>query len=345
MPERQQIDISTASIFRALLVVFGFVLFYLLSDVVIVLLFAIVIASAVGPFVAWFEKRKVPRLVAVLLLYGLVAGLGIALSTLVLPSIAGDLSQLTSSLPRLTSAINTSLDTVQEQSKYFDFVAEIQNILEVLSGYLQQFSQSVFNGVVGAVGGIFAFMAIVVISFYLALMKDGIQTFLEAVVPDRYEDYVVNLWQRVEQKVGHWLQAQMFLALVVGLMTYIGLIILDVRFALVFALIAMALEIVPVAGPVLAAIPAIAFALVQSPTLGLWVLILFVVVQQIEGNILVPLVLGKHVGLNPVVVMLAILVGGHLAGIAGALLGVPVATIIVEILDDMARLKSSRRAA
>lgn len=343
--ERPQVDISTASIFRALMVVGGLVLFYLLSNVVIILLFAIVIASAVGPFVGWFEQRRVPRLVAVLMLYGLVAVLGLALSSLVLPSISTNLSQLTSSLPKLTNAISTSLDTVQQQSKYFDFVSEIQNILEVMTGYLQQFSQSAFNGIVGAVGGIFAFMAILVISFYLSIMKDGIQTFLAAVVPERYEEYVINLWRRVEIKVGHWLQAQLFLALVIGLLIYIGLSILNVKFALIFAVIAMALEIVPVAGPVLAAIPAISFAFVQEPSLGFWVLVLFVGVQQLEGNLLVPLVLGRSTGMNPIVVMLAILIGGQLAGIPGALLGVPVATIIVEILDDMARFKTSRRSA
>ena len=346
MAEPTQIEISTSSVFRAILVVISFVLLYLLSDVVMILLLSVVIASAVQPFVSWFQKRGAPRLLGVLVLYLLLLGAVVTLSSLVLPSVLSDLSNLTTYLPKVTNQISTSLDSVQEGSpKYFDFVSEIQNILEVLAGYLQQFSQSAFNVAISTFGGLFSFIAVLVLSFYLSVMKNGIPNFLAAVVPERYEDYVNDLWRRVELKVGYWLQGQLLLALIVGLLVYIGLVLLGVKFALVFAIIAMALEILPVAGPVLAAIPAILMAFIQDPTLGLWVLVMWTVIQQAENHILVPLVLGKTTGLNPVVVMLAILIGWKLAGVVGALLGVPVATIVVEILDDMARLKTARRAS
>lgn len=346
MSERQQVDISTPSVFRAVLVLFAFFLLYLLSNVLIILLFAIVIASAAAPFIKWLEMYRIPRLVGAIMLYLGVFSVAIVVSSLVIPSISSELSRLTSYLPRLTSDLSNSLDTVQQGApKYFDFVGEVQNILEVVSGYLQQFSQSALNLVVGAFGGILSFVAIIVISFYLSVMRNGVENFLSAVVPERYESYIIDLWRRVETKVGLWLQGQLLLALIVGILVFVGLALLGVKFALVFALLAMALEIVPVAGPVLAAIPAVGMAVVQDPTLGLWTFILYVVIQQVENHILVPLVIGKSTGLNPIVVILAILTGGQLIGLAGMLLGVPVATIIVEILDDMVRLKSSRRAA
>ncbi len=343
--ERQQVDISTVSVFRALLLVFAFVLFYLLSDVVLILLFAIVVASAVSPFVTWFEKRGLPRLGGVLLLYAVVILLVVVLSTLVVPSVSSDLSNLTTYLPKVTQQISTSLDTVQQNSsKYFDFVGEIQNLAGVLAGYLQQFSQSALSLVVSAFGGLFSFVAVIVISFYLSIQRKGIENFLSAVVPERYETYIVDLWKRVEVKVGYWLQGQLLLGLIMGLLVYVGLSLLKVKFALIFAILIMILEIVPVAGPVLAAIPAILMAFLQDPSLAIWVMLFYIVVQQFESHVLVPIVIGKTTGLNPVVVILAILVGFHLAGVLGALLGVPMATIIVEVLDDMARNKSARRA-
>lgn len=346
MPERQFVDISTGSIFRGLLLIVLFVLLYLVSDVLIILLFGIVVASAVSPFVSWFEQRRVPRLAAVLLLYLLVFALGVVLTTLVVPSVSSDLSSLTSYLPRVTQQLSNSLDTVQNNSpKYFDFVGEIQNILEVLTSHLQQFSQSALNLLTSAFGGIFSFIAILVISFYLSIQKKGVENFLSAVVPERYEDYIVDLWRRVEIKVGLWLQGQLLLALIMGLIVYIGLSLLRVKFALIFAVMAMFLEIMPVAGPVIAAVPGILMAFAQEPSLGLWVLIFYVAAQQFENHVLVPLVIGKTTGLNPVVVIIAILTGFQLSGIPGALLGVPVATIIVEMLDDMARIKSARRSA
>lgn len=346
MSDFQKIEISTASVFRAILVVLGFAVLYRLSGVVLVLLFAIVIASAVQPFVRWFEARRVPRVVAVLVLYLMIFALGVVLSSLVVPSVLSDMSSLSSYLPQFTAQINSSLDKAQAGApRYLDFVGELQNILEILSSYLQQVSQSALNLVVSAFGGLISFMAIVVISFYLAVMKNGVESFLESVIPERYEQYIIDLWRRVETKVGLWLQGQLLLALIVGLLVFVGLSILHVKFALLFAILAMLLEIIPVAGPVLAAIPAIFVAFLQSPLLGLYVLIMWVVIQQAEGHVLVPLVLGKTIGMNPIVVILAILIGSELAGIPGALLGVPVATIIVEILDDMARLKTSRRAS
>src|ERR1700741_2572404 len=151
MGERQQVDISTASVFRALLVIVAFILFYLISEVLVILLFAIVIASAVGPFAGWFEQRGIPRLAGVLMLYLLVAGLMIALTSLVIPSVSSDLSQFATYLPKLTSVITDSLDAAQGTgSRYFDFVAEIQNLLGSLTGYLQQISQSALGLVVNA---------------------------------------------------------------------------------------------------------------------------------------------------------------------------------------------------
>lgn len=344
MAEHPQVDISTVSIFRALLVVLTFILFYLLSNVLIVLLFAIVIASAVSPFVSWMEKHRIPRLVGVLLLYLMVVAIVVVLSSLIIPSISNDISNLNTYLPKVTQQLSTSLDKVQTgSSQYFDFIGELQNILEVVTGYLQQFSQSALNLMVGAFGGLISFIAVIVISFYLAVQKDGIQNFLESVVPERFEGYIINLWRRVEHKLGLWLQGQLLLSLVVGLLVYVGLSLLGVKFALLFAILSMAFEIIPVAGPVLAAIPTIFVALLQQPMLALWVLIMFIAIQQLESHVLTPLMLGKATGMNPIVVILAILIGSQLAGIVGALIGVPVATIIVEIVDDMARLKTSRR--
>ncbi|KKU11397.1 MAG: hypothetical protein UX16_C0016G0003 [Parcubacteria group bacterium GW2011_GWB1_45_7] len=345
MSERTQVDLSTESVFRALLLVLAFILFYLLSDIAIIFIFAIVIASGVQPFVSWMEQRRVPRIASVLVLYLGIFLVGAVFSSLVVPSMVSDLSQLTSYLPKLTTQIAGSLDAARQGApQYFDFVGEIQNIVEILSGYLQQFSQSALNVLVGAFGGIVSFIAVVVISFYLAIMKNGIEGLLEAIIPERYETYIVNLWRRVEHKVGLWLQGQLLLALIIGFLVYIGLSLFHIKFALLFAIIAMVLEIVPVAGPVLSAIPAIFMAFLQSPMLGFWIFIMYVVVQQLESHILVPIVIGKTTGMNPIVVILAILIGFQLAGIPGALVGVPVATIIVEIVDDMVKLKSSRKA-
>lgn len=341
---RTVLEISTGSIFRAIVLVLFFVFLYALQDVLIVFLFGLIIASAISPFANWLDQKGFPRLWGVLLLFLIVLGLFGLIASLVIPSISADIDQLVTTLPVVFEKVSTSLEDVQQGAPaYLDFVSEIQNILSGLSSYLQQSSQSVVGLVVGIFGGIISFIAVLVISFYLSVTKKGIESFLESVVPEKYEAYVKDLWKRSERKVGLWLQGQLLLALIVGLVVYVGLSLMGIKFALILGLLAFAFEIVPVVGPVLAAIPAVILAFLQDPVMGLWVIVFYVIVQQLENHILVPVVMGRTVGLNPVVVIIALLVGGQLAGIAGMILSIPVATVIVEVIDDLAKKKELRK--
>lgn len=344
MPDHVHIEINTGTILRFILVILFFVFLYVLKDVLIIFLFALIIASAISPFANWLDEKGFPRLLGVLLLYLVVLALIVAVLSLIIPYVSQDISQLTSTLPELVTKVSTSLDKVQQGSpQYLDFLSEIQNILQGFSDYLQQSAQSIIGLVVSIFGGVMSAVAILIISFYLSVTKKGIESFLGSIVPEKYEDYAMHLWKRAELKVGLWLQGQLLLGLVMGLLVYVGLSLMGIKFALILGFLAAILEIVPMVGPVLAAIPAIVLAFLLSPALGLWVIAFYVIVQQLENHILVPIVLGKTVGLNPVVVIIALLIGQNLAGIPGMILSVPVATILVEMMDDFAKHKDSRR--
>lgn len=344
MPDHIHIEINTGTILRAVLVILFFVFLYILKDVLIIFLFALIIASAISPFANWLDEKRFPRLLGVLLLYLVVLALIVGVLSLIIPYVSQDISQLVSTLPQFVAKISTSLDKVQQGSpQYLDFLNEIQNILQGFSDYLQQSAQSIVGLVVSIFGGVMSAIAILIISFYLSVTKKGIENFLGSIVPEKYEDYAMDLWKRTELKVGLWLQGQLLLGLIMGLLVYVGLSLLDIKFALILGFLAAIFEIIPIVGPVLAAIPAIFLAFLLSPTLGLWVIAFYVIVQQLENHLLVPVVLGKTVGLNPVVVIIALLVGQNLAGIPGMILSVPVATIIVEMMDDFAKHKDSKR--
>lgn len=344
MPDHIHVEINTSTILKAVLIILFFVFLYILKDVLIIFLFALIIASAISPFAAWLDEKGFPRLLGVLLLFLVVLALTITLLSLIIPYVSNDISQLVSTLPQFVAKVSTSLEKVQQGSpQYLDFLSEIQNLLETFSTYLQQSSQSIIGLVISIFGGVMSAIAILIISFYLSVTKKGIENFLGSIVPEKYEDYAINLWKRAEFKVGLWLQGQLLLGLIMGLLVYVSLSLMGIKFALVLGFLAALLEIVPMVGPVLAAIPAIFLAFLQSPTLGLWVVVFYVIAQQLENHVLVPVVLGKTIGLNPVVVIIALLIGQNLAGIPGMILSVPVATIIVEMMDDFAKHKDSRR--
>src|SRR3989338_10059858 len=334
-------DIETFTIFKVILILLFFVFLYLLQDIIIILLFAVIIASAVTPFANWLDQKKFPRLLGVLLLYLSLFVLALFLLSLVVPFVTGETNQLIKDLPNFIDRVSVSLEKAQESSsRYVDFFNEMLNLLDTFSSYLQASSRSAFSFVISIFGGLFSFLAIIVISFYLSVMRGGIESFIRSVVPREYEASVLNIWRRSEIKVGRWLQGQLLLALIVGLAVYVVLSFLGVKFALLLGILAMVLELVPNVGPVLAAVPAVILAFTQSPTLGLWVVLAYLIIQQLENHILVPVVLGRTVGLNPVVVILALLIGFKLAGILGMVLSVPVAAIIVEILDELSHNKS-----
>ena len=346
MPDSNYIhvEINTGTIVKVVVVILFFVFLYMLKDVFMIFLFALIIASAIGPFANWLETKRFPRLLGVLLLFLTVLGLMAFLLSLVVPFISQEVSQLLVVLPETLSKLSSSLERAQAGApQYLDFVSEIQNILETFSTYLQQSAQSVVGLVISIFGGVTSFIAILVISFYLSVTKNGIQNFLDSIVPDKYEAYAVNLWKRSEIKVGRWLQGQILLGLIMGLVVYVGLSLMGIKYALLLGLLAAILEIVPMVGPVLAAIPAVFLAFMQAPSMGLWVILFYVVAQQLENNLFAPVILGKTIGLNPVVVIISLLVGYQLAGIPGMILSVPIATVIVEMLDDFAKHKESRR--
>src|SRR3989344_3737172 len=336
-------DVSVATVVKIVAVFLLFALIYLLRDIAIILLFAIVIASAVGPFADWVEKKKIPRVLGVALLYLSIFFLAGFLVSLVVPFVTGEVNQLIQDLPNFISRVSTSIEKAQQSSgRFTDLFNEILNLLDSFSAYLQASSTSAFGFVVSIFGGILSFLAVIVISFYLSVMKGGTEGFIRSVIPNKYESHFLNIWRRSERKVGRWLQGQLLLALIVGLAVYVALSILGIKFALLLGILAMILELVPTVGPVLAAVPAVILALTQAPILGLWVIVAYLIIQQLENHVLVPIIMGRTVGLNPVVVILAILIGLKLAGIAGMILSVPVAAIIVEILEEFSANKNHR---
>lgn len=343
--QRQILDISTSTIFKFVIIVLFFVLLYLVRQVIYILLFAIIIAAAVNPFGNWLDKKRIPRLLGILLLYLTVFILVVFVLTLIIPFVSQEVGQLTDDLPRFIAKITASLEVIKGETGSFDIVGQLQALLDAFSQFLQQSSQSAVGFIINIFGGIISFFGIIVLSFYLSVMKKGIDSFLQSVVPDKYESYVLDLWHRSEKKLGHWFQAQLLLSLIIGLMTFVGLSLLNVKFALVLAVIIMILELVPNVGPVLAAIPAVVLGFFQSPTIGFWVIILYIVIQQLENHVFTPLILGRTLGINPVVVIIALLVGFNLAGIIGMILAVPVATIVVEWFNDIVEKKEKARAA
>ncbi|OGL88417.1 hypothetical protein A3I42_00040 [Candidatus Uhrbacteria bacterium RIFCSPLOWO2_02_FULL_49_11] len=179
-----------------------------------------------------------------------------------------------------------------------------------------------------------SFFIILVLTFYMVVDEDGIMRFLQVITPENIHKDVTALTVKIQNKIGLWLRGQLILMLVIGVLTFIGLTIIGVPYALVLALVAGITEIIPYAGPVIGSIPAIFIAFTISPTMGLWTVLLYVLIQQAENHLLVPKIMQKTTGLNPIIVILAVLIGARLSGVIGALLAVPIASAIEVLIHE-----------
>ncbi|MEX0931713.1 MAG: AI-2E family transporter [Candidatus Paceibacterota bacterium] len=338
------ITITSGTIIKVLLLLVTVYLLFVLKDIVMVILTSVVIASAVEPWTLWFEKRGMRRLPAVMVIYGTVALSAIAFFYLFLPPLLDETAGLLRTLPAYLEStelwdpgntdnalINIS-NTFEELGDSFstrDLLGSVQSsISNISAGFIR--TASVFFG------GLLSFVIIVVLSFYLAVQKGGVESFLRIVTPIKNETYIIGLWQRSQMKIGQWMQGQLLLGVIVGVLVYLGLSILGVPYAFLLALLAAVLELVPLFGPIIAAIPAVGIAFGDGGvTAVLLVVGLYVIIQQFENHLIYPLVVRKVVGVPPLLVILALLVGAKLAGFLGVLLAVPIAAALREYLFDV----------
>jgi predicted PurR-regulated permease PerM len=337
--------ISFSSWLRGALVVILVLALFQVSQLILVLLTAIIIASAIEPIAIWAHRRGFPRVPSVIAVY---LGAAIALSGffyfLLLPLIE-EVSGFIRTLTIYSNAIvNDSLLSGMFTTQHVFGDLNTPQVVGQISTYLGTFSDFLSQGVFGTAsvvfGGMVSLVMIIVLSFYLAVQEDGIGKFLKIIVPLNREKYAIDLWKRSQLKIGYWMQGQLLLGVLVGFLVYVGLIIVGVPNALLFAVLAAIFELIPLFGPVLAAIPAIfATYAALGMTPALIVLAIYLVIQQLENHVIYPMVVKKVVGVPPMVSIIALFIGGQLAGFLGVIIAVPLAAVFMELLSDLEKSK------
>lgn len=336
------ISITTGTIFRVFAVSGLVLLAYLLKDLILILLTSVVIASSVEPFTRSLARWKMPRILAVVLIYVLAIFILSAAIYFFIPPLFNELSNLADTLPdRFDSfdLFDPNLDPLSAITgglatgiSLKDLVVQMQSLIIAESGGLFGATGSFF-------GGAFSLIMIIVISFYLAVQKDGVGDFLRLVTPVKQERYAMDLWGRAREKIGQWAKGQLLLGVIIGVLVYLGLSILQVKYALLLAILAAIMELIPFFGPVISAVPAVLLGFSDGLVLGLLVLGFYIIVQQFENHLIYPLVVRKIVGIPPIIVIIVLFIGAQLAGLLGMILAVPMATLLLEMAADYQKKK------
>lgn len=366
------INITPGSIFKGIGLILLIWFLYFIKDVVLVVLVAVIIASGMEPLISWFKKYKIGRLPAAIISYLGIFSIFVGLMFFFVPPVLDEAASLLTELPKylesttLWNPLNANIESISTSQKVVQTLSDGVNNpsqlvrdaqsqiktnipstsfgLSDLVKSIQGISSNVSNGSIEIIstifGGLFSFVLIIVLSFYLLVKEDGVANFLRLITPVKKEKYVIDLWKRSQRKIGQWMQGQFLLGIIVAVLLYLGLTILGIKNALFLAVLAGFFEIIPVFGPILSAIPAILMSFVDGGfTLSILVLGLYIIIQQFESHLIYPLVVKKVVGVSPVIVILALIIGAKLAGFLGIVLSVPMVSALMEFVDDIEKRK------
>jgi len=334
MQENRVLDISWGTILKISLAFLVFYILYLVRDILAWFIFALTISVLFTPAITFLQRLTIPRSLAVIFVYVAVFGiLGLSIF-LTAPMFIAEIKQFSQLFPQYFEKVAPPL-----QSLGIEAFESIDDFTQALGVVLQKASSDILSALAIFFGGLGSTVFILSIALFLSLEEKGVERMVALLSPKKYEAYVMALWERSRTKVSGWFGSRVLIALFVGVAVFIALSLFNVKYAFVLALFAAILDFIPVLGPIFAGAVIFSFVVLDSWLKALFVLIVFILIQQIEGNIISPVLTKKFVGLPPALVLLSLAVGAKLLGILGAVLAIPLAGILFEFLRDFLKKK------
>lgn len=309
----------------------------IITDTIYTILISAILAYLLNPIVNFFEKHKISRGLGVLFIYLVIIGIILVLSFLVIPKTVKEMKRLLLVLPSYIGELSGVIDRI-----YAKYIANMDNmppifksieevILKNINGIEAMIVTSIskfIEGIISTFSKVISLILIPILTFYFLKDKDYFKNKLYLAIPKKRRKEVKGLFLEIDRALGQFIRGRLLLALYVGIATTILLLILNVDFAIVIGMLTGIADIIPYFGPFIGFLPAIFFALLNSPIKALWVAILFVGIQWVENNVLAPKIIGESTGIHPITVLLALIIGGGVFGVMGMVFSIPTVAII-----------------
>lgn len=330
MPNSEKIlDISWSAIVKVGVGFFIFYIIYSLKDILILFLVALIISFLFEPAIRFLQKFKINRTVSVIFVYVAVFGiLGIIIYSTA-PTFFSEFQQFSQLFPQYFEKVAPTF-----RGLGFSSFENIEVFVQSIGGTFSQASSNIFNAVGVFFGGIASMLFVLSIAVFLSLEEKSSKEIIKLLAPRRYENYALTFWEKTETKVSGWLASRFLSCLFVGVVFLISLYLLNVDYALSLALFAAVADFVPIVGPILSGLVCFVFIGLDSWLKAVFVVIVLILIHQIEGNIISPILTKKFIGLPPVLVLLSLAIGAQFLGVLGAILAAPVAAAIFELRND-----------
>lgn len=320
------LDVSWRGISKVFIAGFLFYILFLTRDIAVWFFFALVISLLFEPPIAILRKLKVPKILAVILVYAsLVGALGLFV-WLVAPIFLVEIRQFSQNIPTYFEHLNPILNSFG-----ITLAQNFEDVTTTLVNALQDSSGSVIKAITAFFGGVSSTMFIFILAFFISLEEKGLERFLAVLTPKKYEEYVVSLFEKAQYKVSGWFGARIIACLFVGVASLVVFLIFKVKYSFILALISGALNFVPYVGPLVTLLTTLLFVGASDSWTNAAILcVALMVIQEIENKIITPLLMKKFLDLPPILVLMSLLIGGKLFGFLGIIFVVPVFGIIYE---------------
>jgi len=334
------LDISWGTILKISVTFLGFYMLFLIKDILIWLIFALIISILFDPAIDFIQRKRVPRLLATIFIYVTFFGTFAFFIYLIAPVFIAEIQQFTYLFPQYFEKLAPPLRSLGFEA-FESFEAFTKNIQDWLVGA----SANIFNALFSFFGGVFSTLSIFTLAVFLSLEEKGVERVIGLIVPKKNEAYVLELWERCKKRVARWFGARILSSMFVGSTTFLACYIFNIKYSAFFALVAGIFDIVPIIGPAIAGVVIVLFSALDDWLKAFFILVTFVLIQQIEGNIVAPILAKRFIGLPPVLVLIALLVGAELGGVLGAILSIPLTGIIFEFSRELLKRRQEKNAA
>lgn len=329
MSNDRVLDISWGTIFKVAILIIAFYILFQVKDILILFIFAIIISMLFSPGIDFFMRFKLPRVVAASLIYLLSFGFFAIVAYFIVSILVTEIEQFSRVMP----AYFRELSPILMEFGIHAF-KDVEIFIESIKGSLKELTTALFSVSFALFGGLFTTLFVMTMAFFISLEGKLIERAMVLISPKKYENQVSLIWKNSQKQVSGWFFTRILSCIFVGVAVYLSALVMGIEYPLFMGLIAGTLNFIPYIGPLISAIFIFLITLMDSPSKAVFILTAFVIIQLFEERVLGPVLLKKFVGMSPVLVILALAIGGTLWGFLGALLAVPLTGIIFEFLKE-----------
>lgn len=327
------LDISWVGILKVVLVFLIAYLLFLIRDILILIIFALIISVLFNPAID-FLQRRIPRVLAAGLIYVFIFGtLGLSIYLISL-SFIPEIGQFAALFSQYFEKVAPPLKGLGIEA-----FESFEVFVEVSEKWLLGASANIFAALASVFGGLFAAFTVFSLAFFFSLEEKWMEKAIRLLFPKRHEDFAISVWNKSQQKISGWFGARVLCCIFVGLATFLALKLFKIDYAFSLSLFAGLTNIIPILGPIFAGAIITLLVFFEDSLKAVFVLAAFILIQQVEGNILSPILSKKFIGLPPVLVLISLIIGAELWGVLGAILAIPLAGILFEFTRDFLKKK------